>query len=130
MSDYRHEKVLRVPYQKYGLGVDTESWDFCMDFENEHQELFGGVNNFQFAPTDLAFLDYLLFRKYDCSGEFGKTRSLYPSEKEKYLPIFQQLIPEIDMDDVRLVEYCWYDGTEAPDYYDESTCHDDFYDEV
>ena len=130
MSDYRHEKVLRVPYQKHGLGVDTDSWDFCIDFEDEHPTLFGGTHNFQFAPTDEPFLDYLLFRKYDCSGEFGKTRSLYPSEKEKYLPIFQQLIPDIDMDDVRLVEYCWYNGTEAPDYYDESTYHDDFYDEV
>ena len=130
MSDYRHEKVLRVPYQKYGLGADKDNWEFVMDFEDEHPDLFGGTHNFQFAPTDEPFLDYLLFRAYDCSGEFGKTRSLYPSEKEKYLPIFRQLIPNINMDDVRLVEYCWYDGTEAPDYYDESTFHDDFYDEV
>lgn len=33
-------------------------------------------------------------------------------------------------DELRLVEYCWYDCSEAPDYFDESTYHDDFYDEV
>jgi len=33
-------------------------------------------------------------------------------------------------DELRLVEYCWYDCGEAPDYFDESTYHDDFYDEV
>jgi hypothetical protein len=32
------------------------------------------------------------------------------------------------MDDVRLVEFCWYNCSEAPDYYDEE--NDDFYKEV
>ncbi len=129
MSDYRHEKVLRVPCQKYGICVDLDKED-PYDFEYEHQELFRGLPGFRFSPTDTLFLDYCLFSKCDDYGEGGKTRSLYQNEKKKYLPIFQQLIPDIDMDDVRLVEYCWYDGTEAPDYYDETTFHDDFYDEV
>lgn len=129
MSDYRHEKVLRVPCQKYGICVDPDKED-PYDFEYEHQELFIGLPGFRFSPTDTLFLDYCLFSKWDDYGEGGKARSLYPNEKKKYLPIFQQLIPDIDMDDVRLVEYCWYDGTEAPDYYDETTYHDDFYDEV
>jgi len=129
MSDYRHEKALRVPCQKYGIGVDFDKED-PDDFEREHRELFRGLPCFRFSPTNTLFLDYLLLSEWDSYGEFGKTRSLYPREKEKYLSVFQQLIPEIDMDDVRLVEYCWYDGTEAPDYYDKSACHDDFYDEI
>jgi hypothetical protein len=42
-----------------------------------------------------------------------------------YYDIFKLLIPNIDMTDVHLVEYCWYVGCEAPDYYDIS--NDDFY---
>ena len=65
---------------------------------------------------------------YEGSGDYGKIRSLYESEKEKYLPVFKQLDPEIDMNNVRLVEFCWYNGTEAPDYYNE--VYDDFYKEI
>ena len=31
------------------------------------------------------------------------------------------------MDDVKVVEFCWYNGSEAPNYYD---AEDDFYKEI
>ena len=63
----------------------------------------------------------------DSDGEYGKVRELYNSEKDKYRNIFQQL-GAIDMDKVRLVEFCWYNATDAPDYYDLES--DPFYDPV
>ena len=50
----------------------------------------------------------------------------------KYAPEFCELLNHrgIDKSELRLVEYCWYDCSEAPDYFDESTYHDYFYDEV
>ena len=80
--------------------------------------------------TKDAFIDYVLDYKWDCDGNYGKVRELYDSEKQKFRSIFQRLDPDINMDYVRLVEFCWYNGSEAPDYFDESTYHDDFYDEV
>ena len=43
-------------------------------------------------------------------------RPLKPAEKEKYLPLYQQLIPGFTMDNMNDVHYCryeWYDGSEA-----------------
>ena len=50
------------------------------------------------------------------------------SEKEKFRPVFQRIDPDINMDYVRLVEFCWYNGCEAPDYYDPQ--EDPFYKEL
>ena len=47
------------------------------------------------------------------------------NEKEKYRPIWEQILPGIDMNKVRLVEFCWYNCSEAPDYYD--NLNDPFY---
>lgn len=82
---------------------------------------------FTFAPTERRFVDYLLEYDGDSDGEYGKVRELYPIESEKYLDTFRQL-GKIDMDKVRLVEFCWYNATEAPDYYDIES--DPFYDPV
>jgi hypothetical protein len=119
MSDYCREKVLRYPV--------AES---AYDIEEQYPELFRSCpNSFQPAPTESSFVDYVLISEYgvDC-GEWGKTRALTENEQNKYRPIFQQIFPDIDMNQVRLVEYCWYNGSEAPDYYDE--VYDPFYEEV
>lgn len=88
----------------------------------------GDIGKFQFAPTETLYIDYVLDYEYDCDGEYGKTRDLYPSEREKYLDKFLEVFDLIDMTDVRLVEFCWYNGTDAPDYYD--PMEDPFYQEV
>lgn len=121
MSSYLKQKVLRVPLSKYDLTVE--------EIENNPNIDYGKVNTFQISPTEIPFLDYVLENIYhECEGEYGKIRELYISEKEKYFSVFKKIIPDINMDDVRLVEYSWYNCTEAPDYYDETT--DDFYKEV
>ncbi len=119
MSTYVKEKVLRCPF-------DGDPYRF----EEEHEAAFdyGKVGKFQVAPTESAFIDYVLERDRDSDGEYGKTRALSEREQSKYLPIWQELIPDVDMNKVRLVEFCWYNATEAPDYYDDTD--DPFYAEI
>jgi hypothetical protein len=148
MSTYVREKVLRLPIESFQLedfkkaiaekaeemlgepvdDIDDDLWYYT---ERAFPDIFGGNRNtFQWSPTyPRRFIDFVLDREWDCDGEWGKVRELYPSEKIKYLPVFQKLLPGLDsLDDVRLVEFCWYNGGEAPDYYDVKD--DPFYKEV
>ena len=122
MSTYVREKVMRIP-------MDCE-YDEMEEIENQNRSLFGygDVGKFQIAPTEESYIDYVLEYEWDADGEYGKTRALYPREQEKYRPIWQQILPNIDMSKVRLVEFCWYNCCEAPDYYDDE--NDDFYKEI
>lgn len=141
MSTYVREKVLRVPMERINMdyikSVIAEKYpnenhedDFDWYLESALPDVFdyATVGKFQVAPTESPFFDYVLDYEYDADGEYGKTRALYESEKAKYLPVFQQIDPNIDMNYVRLVEFCWYNGCEADDYYDD--VNDSFYDEV
>jgi hypothetical protein len=127
MSDYVREKVLRIPVEDLShnglLNIEY--------FENNFPELFkyASKDYFQTAPTERNFIDYVIDYDYgyDC-GDWGKIRDLYDSEKLKYEKIFQKLNPTIDMNKVRLVEFCWYNCCEAPDYYDYA--ENDFYSEI
>ena len=141
MSTYVRHKVLRIPMQFVDMtmirnGIKDKFPDENIEDDHEwyleraYPELFdyATVGKFQLSPTITPFLDYMIDYEYDADGEYGKTRALYDSEKEKYKPIFQKVDPNIDMEKVRLVEYCWYNGCEADDYYDDT--EDPFYDAV
>lgn len=141
MSTYVKEKVLRIPRDKLNFTYITKKLeekfpdedimdDLGYYIENAFPDLFdyGTKNKFQLAPTEEEFIDYVLDREWDCDGDYGKVRDLYESEKEKFKPIFQQLDLDINMDYVRLVEFCWYNGSEAPDYYE--IADDPFYKEL
>lgn len=124
MSDYCHYKVLRVPFDKYFPNINP------FDFEEEHSQIFcNKPGYFIISPTEIPYIDFIIKYEFDYeAGDWGKIRNLYPSEMIIYYDIFKLLIPNIDMTDVHLVEYCWYDGYEAPNYYDIS--NDDFYQQV
>ena len=141
MSTYVREKVLRIPIDKFNFEALVNEQqkrhpdedvmdDFSFYLECDFPDLFGygDINHFQMSPTTKPFIDYLIDYEYDCEGEYGKVRELYESEKEKFRPIFQKLDPNINMDFVRLVEFCWYNGGEAEDYYD--ITDDPFYKEL
>lgn len=141
MSTYVREKVLRIPMERIDMNYikdivaqkypnENHEDDFDWYLESALPDVFdyATVGKFQVAPTESPFFDYVLDYEYDADGEYGKTRALYESEKAKYLPIFQKIDPNIDMNYVRLVEFCWYNGCEADDYYDD--VNDSFYDEV
>lgn len=133
MSTYVREKVLRIPTDKLDFNLIRSKMqekfpdediddDFNYYLEGAFPGLFdyGTEGKFQIAPTKTSFIDYLIEKEWDADGDWGKTRALYDSEKEKFRSLFQQIDPNINMDYVRLVEYCWYNGCEAPDYYDET----------
>lgn len=141
MSTYVREKVLRVPRDKINfesiINKMVENFpnedimdDFGYYIEEAFPDLFnyGKRNKFQIAPTEEWFIDYVLDKEWDCDGSYGKVRDLYDSEKEKFRPVFQQIDPNINMDFVRLVEFCWYNGSDAPSYYD--ITKDPFYKEL
>lgn len=131
MSTYVREKVLRIPLEKLNLKfTEEEEDDLSWAIEKRFPDIFdyGTDGRFQLAPTETNFVDFVLEKEWDADGEYGKTRSLTDREKAKYLPKFQQIDADVNMDDVRLVEFCWYNGCEAPDYYDD--VNDPFYDEV
>ena len=141
MSTYVREKVLRIPRHKMNFAhivrILEEKFpkedimdDLGFYIESALPDLFdyAVVGKFQIAPTEENYIDYVLEYEWDADGEYGKTRALYESEKMKYEPIFRQLDPDINMDLVRLVEFCWYNSCEAPDYYDDT--RDSFYDEI
>lgn len=131
MSDYVREKVLRIPFERLNINFSEEEMD---DLGWSIEKRFPGIvdygteGKFQLAPTESLFIDFLLEREWGADGEYGKTRALSDREKAKYLPEFQKIDPDVNMDFVRLVEFCWYNCCEAPDYYDETK--DSFYEEV
>ena len=141
MSTYVREKVLRIPVERvdmsYIKSILTEKYPnedhedvFSFYLEQALPDVFdyATVGKFQTSPTERPFFDYVLDYEYDADGEYGKTRALTENEKRKYLPVFQKIDPNINMDFVRLVDFCWYNGCEADDYYDHM--NDPFYDEV
>jgi hypothetical protein len=124
MSDYSRRKALRVPLE-FTAFEQEDSEDVYDDLETW---LFERGNKFEIAPTTRWFVDYPIPLKHRYGeGEWGKSRRLTDNEMEKYAEVFATIGVK-NMDAVRLVEYCWYDCSEAPDYYDETT--DDFYNEV
>lgn len=134
MSCYCKMKVLRIPYEPQAWGwrdldPNEDSWEYVeKHFSEDVFDPYGRkLHTFTFAPTERRFVDYLLEYDGDSDGEYGKVRELYNSEEDRYRYIFQQL-GTIDMNKVRLVEFCWYNATEAPDYYDIED--DPFYDPV
>lgn len=141
MSDYVRQKVLRIPRHKLNFAHIVRKLEEKFPNEDVMDDLgfyietglpdlfdYCAVGKFQLSPTNEPFIDYVIDYEYGACGEYGKTRALTEREKEKYLPVFQKIDPNVNMNFVRLVDFCWYNGCEAPDYYDEEK--DDFYDEV
>lgn len=131
MSTYVREKVLRIPYEKTGFQHRFSDPDEARDYlEENFAELFdyAEVGKFQFAPTESQFIDFVVEYEYDANGEFGKVRELYQSEYNKYSRVFAQIMPDAEFSAIRVVEFCWYNCCEAPDYYDYEK--DDFYNEI
>ena len=133
MSDYCREKALRVQYDKYKSRFlleisDPDDMNWSLEHAFPNLWGWGDKGKFQFAPTETAYIDYVLDYEYGSEGDWGKVRELYDSEKAKYAPIFAQVIKDLDMNDVRLVEYSYWNACDAPDYFD--ITQDRFYDPV
>ncbi len=134
MSDYHRNKVLRVPFDKVGLNpndYDDVGYDLWKKFGDMFYWNGSSTGKFDIAPTEEFFIDFVLESEYgaDC-GEWGKVRELTEVEMALYEPVFKKLYDNINMRDVRLVEYCWYNCSEAPGYYSMDKGKDPFYKEI
>lgn len=144
MSDYVHERVLRVPTDRLFAGLDwyvNKDWekeeylnDMSIYLSKKHTGVWATITTegmFEIAPTSESFVDFVLVEEWDSYGEWGKTRALYDSEREKFLPLYRKLNANFtveDMQAVRLVDFCYYNCCEAPDYYDDTV--DEFFAEL
>lgn len=125
MSAYVKTKVIRIPFEDTGLVGDLYNFEYNENWGNSV------VGKFSPSPTESPFVDFVLEYEHDSdSGEYGKVRDLYPSEVSAWEPIFKKEMPNCDMSKAKLVEFCWYNCCEAPDYYADIASKDSFFKEV
>lgn len=133
MSDYVRTKAVRyLPTEQNIAGMDPA------DLYEELEALLPDRNYSQKSDyfevtgtTERIYVDYVLKYSYgDECGDFGKVRKLTDRETGKYVAIFKAVFPdtEVDINNFRLVDYCYYNCCEPDDYFDESS--DPFYEEV
>jgi hypothetical protein len=117
MSDYRYMRVIRCKMNMDKIGMKS-----LWDLEDKFPDLFDMSLPSYFTKAIVEeenYLDYVIKSEisYD-GGNWGKTRYLTKKEADKYLTLFSQIYPDVRKEDLRAVEFCWYDCSEAPLYYD------------
>ena len=115
MSDYRYMRVIRCKVDMNKIKVSS-----IWDLEDKFPDLFdiSLPRYFEKAPVEEEnYLDYVLESKVSYGEDWGKSRYLSNDETVKYLPLFQQIYPDVEEKDLRAVEFCWYDCSEAPLYF-------------
>ncbi len=124
MSCWRKQTVLRLPAKTLGIWFEWQ-WE---QFTEEYEELFSWDEGW-FAPSLCSseyghFLDYVLEDTFPVDHTDSDypylVRKLSRQERQKYLPVFQQLFPQFGKKEMKTVHYCsyvWYDGTDAPPLY-------------
>ena len=115
MSDYRYMRVIRCKVDMNKIGVSS-----IWDLEDKFPDLFdiSLPRYFVKAPVEEEnYLDYVLESKVSYGEDWGKSRYLTDNEAVKYLALFSQIYPDVERKDLRAVEFCWYDSSEAPLYF-------------
>ena len=115
MSDYRYMRVIRCKVDMNKIGVSS-----IWDLEDKFPNLFdiSLPRYFVKAPVEEEnYLDYVLESKVSYGEDWGKSRYLTDNEAVKYLALFSQIYPDVERKDLRAVEFCWYDCSEAPLYF-------------
>jgi hypothetical protein len=124
MSDYVHNKVVRLPFPKEIISKCNASDVY--DCEPYLKELLGELwdskknNSFKLECTDIGYyIDWVYYSTYgEESGDFGFVRMLTEKELNVIKPYFDKLLVEYKDSDLRLVDYCYYNCCECTDYYD------------
>ncbi len=71
------------------------------------------------------YIDWVYYSTYgEGSDDFGNVRMLTQRELNVIKPYFDKLGIDYKDEDLRLVDYCYYNCCEAPDYYDIKTIDD------
>jgi hypothetical protein len=124
MSDYVHKKVVRLPFPKEILDkCNTDDVDDCYSYLSE---LLGDLwnnqkrNGFDYGITHKGtYIDWVYYYTYgEKSGDFGFVRLLTQKELDTIKPYFDKLEINYKDEDLRIVDYCYYNCCEPTDYYD------------
>lgn len=123
MSDYVHNKVVRLPFPKEIISKCNVEDIF--DCEPYLKELLGDLwdcskkNHFTLECTDKGcYIDWVYYSTYgEESGDFGFVRLLTQKELNVIKPYFDKLGVTYKDEDLRVVNYCYYNCCESPDYY-------------
>jgi hypothetical protein len=123
MSDYKHQKVIRIPFPKEFLKkCNTEDPYDCESYLKEKLGEFWehkDNNSFTLECTDKAYyIDWVYYYTYgEESGDWGSVRLLTDKELEVIRPYFDKIGVVYEDEDLRLVDYCYYNCSEPSDYY-------------
>lgn len=123
MSDYVYKKVVRLPFPKE-IKEKCNTND-VWDCEPYLKELLGELwdnrkkNYFSLECTDNGYyIDWVYYSTYgEKSGDFGFVRLPTQNELDVIKPYFNKLGVTYKDEDLRVVNYCYYNCCEAPDYY-------------
>ena len=81
-----------------------------------------------------SYIDFIVKYEWDACGDYARARELTAKELDKYIPKFKELFekanlpcPDLNVDTLRVVEYCYYNGSDAPICFD---LEDEFHEEV
>lgn len=123
MSDYVRTKVIRYPlddfYKKMKFDDEYELEEFLKNIDKNFENYTFAVHYTYGNNTSHIYLDYTLNYEYGSEmGDYGISYELTEEQKEKWKDKFGKYLKDIDKDKFRLVEYCYYNGCDCPDYYE------------
>lgn len=125
MSDYVRKKCIRFKIPQNIINELENEEDWIIDLLRQKYEYETKKDNFTIGYGEdfdnnvtNYFLDYLLDYEYGASGDFESVRLLTDNEFEKYSRKFAKYFSEIGRDELRLVHYCYYNGTDEPSVYE------------
>ena len=127
MSDYVRAKVIRYPldefYKKMKFDDEYELEEFFKGIDETFGSCSSHLNTFTVECTwngeSHYYLDYFLNYEYGSDmGDYGISYELTEEQKEKWKDRFGKYLKDIDKNKFRLVEYCYYNGCDCPDYYE------------
>lgn len=143
MSDYAHTKAVFYPVTEEDLKVLGVDSVYDLDIDDRYKHLFDkysankkknyfdveGMINYK-TDESSSYLIYVKYYSYgdDC-GDYGTSRPLTPEEQEKFKPLFEQILPNIDPSKFKYVDYCYYNCSECHDYYVDPSGNDDLLDD-
>lgn len=128
MSDYVRKKCVRFKIPQNIIDELKNDNDWLVDLLLEKFQLkdsYDTENDFTINDgydydnrKEDYFLDYQLEYEYGASGDFENVRLLTDTEFQKYSKMFAKYFNEIGRDELRLVEYCYYNGVDEPSVYE------------
>lgn len=122
MSTYVSKKAIRYRIKKKLTEEERDKlWDYRWNDEKTLKDDYKLDHDMEFDTSgNEDYLDIVLKQTYDSiCGDFGNSRKLTRDEINKYLNEFKKIIPTVSPDDLRHVFYCYYNGTDAPDCFEE-----------